>query len=133
MGLTTEKITANKLLEYFSEEILKVGDEVVNCGNRRPPSFLVQDIYTKEQHLVYYKVKNSISPLKIQPKLFYSTIYGIRSNISDPTIRYTQYDTLVGEFQDNRKQDVLNIELKNPSFLKQEKNYYHEHILISLI
>ena len=68
---------------------------------------------------MYYDISNT--PLRVQPKLFQSTLYGIRSNISDPTIRNAQYDTLVGVFQDNGKQDVLNIELKNPSFFKTRK------------
>ena len=57
----------------------------------------------------------------MQPTLFQSTLYGIRSNISDPTICNAQYDTLVGVFQDNGKQDVLNIELKKTSFFKTRK------------
>ena len=52
-------------------------------------------IYKKEQSLLYYKVDSNISALKIKPKLFRDTFYGIRSNIGDPTICSAQYDTLV--------------------------------------
>ena len=85
---------------------------------------IVYDVYKK--HIVYYEVKKTISPLKVQPKLFRSTLYGIRSNISEPTICSAAYDTLVGVFQDHAKHDVLNIEF-------QERKYYHEHNSISLI
>ena len=67
---------------------------------------------------MYYDISNT--PLRVQPKLFQSPLYGVRSNISDPTICNAQYDILVGVFQDNGKQDVLNIEFKTHPFLKQE-------------
>ena len=91
------------------------------CTNDSPTRLFMNDVYKLEQEMVYYDIKKSITPLRVQPKLFRSTLYGIRSNISDPTIRNAQYDTLVGVFQDNGKQDVLNIELKNPSFFKTRK------------
>ena len=102
LGVYTEKKSATKLLDYFIN--------MQGCINDSPPTTLfMDDVYKFEQELVYYDISNT--PLRVQPKLFQSTLYGIRSNISDPTIRNAQYDTLVGVFQDNRKQDV--------------KNYYH--------
>ena len=55
-------------------------------------------------------VKGSGVSLKLKLKLFHSKMYGIRSNLSDPTISSSQYDTLISVFQDYSKQDVLNIE-----------------------
>ena len=59
----------------------------------------MNDVYKFEQNIVYYEFKKTISPLKVQPKLFRSTLYGIRSNISEPTIHSFAYDSLVGVFQ----------------------------------
>ena len=71
--------------------------------------------------MVYYEVNKGISPLKIHPRLFRSTLYGIRSNISEATIGSAQYDTLVAVFQDLGKHNVLNIEFQNPPFFKTRK------------
>ena len=113
LGIYTEKKSATKLLDYFSD--------MQECTKDSPTSLFMNDVYKFEQEMLYYEVKKSISPLKVQPKLFRSTLYGIRSNISDPTIRSAQYDTLVGVFQDNAKHDVLNIEFQNPPFFKTRK------------
>ena len=48
-------------------------------------------------------------------------MYGIRSNISDPTICSAKYDTLVSVFKAYCKQDVLNIVFDNPCFFKMRK------------
>jgi hypothetical protein len=113
LGLYTEKRTATKLLDYFTN--------TMECTNDTPTALFMNDVYTFEQNTVYYEVKKNDSPLKVHPKLFRSTLYGIRSNISEPTIRSAAYDTLVGLFQDHSKHDVLNIEFKNPPFFKTRK------------
>ena len=81
----------------------------------------MNDVYKFEQQMVYYEINQGINPLKVHPKLLRSTLYGIRSNISEATIRSAQYDTLIAVFQDRGKHDVLNIEFQNPPFFKTRK------------
>ena len=111
LGIYAKQIVGNTILDYIDKQIL----DMVNCN------MFMQDIYKKEQSLVYYKVDSSISALKIKPKLFHDTLYGIRSNISDPTICSAKYDTLVSVFKAYSKQDVLNIVFDNPCFFKTRK------------
>ena len=111
LGIYTEKIVGNNLEDCIDKGIF----EDLNCNT------FMKNIYKKEQTLVYYKVDSSISSLKIKPKLFHDTLYGIRSNISDPSICSAQYDTLISVFKDCGKQDVLNIVFENPCFFKTRK------------
>ena len=113
LGIYTEKQTSTKLLDYFSD--------MKDCTKDSPADSFMNDVYKFEQQMVYYEVNKGISPLKIHPRLFRSTLYGIRSNISEATISSAQYDTLVAVFQDRGKHDVLNIEFQNPPFFKTRK------------
>ena len=113
LGIYTEKQTSTQLSDYFSN--------IQDCTIDSPTYLFINDVYKFKQQLVYYEVDKSISPLKIHPRLFRSTLYGIRSNISETTISSAQYDTLVAVFQDRGKHDVLNIEFQNPPFFKTRK------------
>ena len=117
LGLTTEKITPLQLqLNVFPNAVIK------ECKDIEDYSFtllLYMDVYKQSKQ--YYDVKREVKSIDIQPKLFRSTLYGVRSNISDPSISSSSYDTLVCMFQDNEKQDVLNIEFQNPIFFKTRK------------
>ena len=113
LGIYTEKQTSTQLSDYFSN--------IQDCTIDSPTYLFMNDVYKFKQQLVYYEVDKSISPLKIHPRLFRSTLYGIRSNISETTISSAQYDTLVAVFQDRGKHDVLNIEFQNPPFFKTRK------------
>ena len=113
LGIYTEKKTSIKLLDYFSD--------MQDCTKDSPATLFMNDVYKFEQQMVYYEVNTSISPLKVHPRLFRSTLYGIRSNISETTISSAHYDTLVALFQDRGKRDVLNIEFQNPPFFKTRK------------
>ena len=129
LNLSNEKMEKKSLSNFFESNIPQ---HVSDCAR------IMKSVYMKEQNLAYHKVKRTLVKgfavrIKLKPKLFHSKIYGIRSNLTDATISSSQYDTLISVFQDYSKQDVLNIEFKTHAFLKQEKNYYQEHILISLI
>jgi hypothetical protein len=113
LGIYTEKKTSIKLLDYFSD--------MQDCTKDSPATLFMNDVYKFEQRIMYYEVNTTISPLKVHPRLFQATLYGIRSNISEPTIRSAAYDTLVGLFQDHSKHDMLNIEFRNPPFFKTRK------------
>ena len=117
LGLTTEKITPLQLqLNVFPNAVIE------ECEENEEYSFtllLYKDVYKHSKQ--YYDVKREVKSMDIQPKLFKSTLYGVRSNISDPSISSSSYDTLVCMFQDNEKQDVLNIEFQNPTFFKTRK------------
>ena len=113
LGIYTEKQTSTQLLDYSSN--------IQDCTKDSPSYLFMKDVYKVQQQLVYFEVKRGISPLKIHPRLFRSTLYGIRSNISEITISSAHYDTLVAVFQDRGKHDVLNIEFQNPPFFKTRK------------
>ena len=113
LGIYTEKLKSSQLLDYFNN--------IQDCTKDSPAYMFMNDVYKFKQQLVYYEVKKGISPLKVHPRLFRSTLYGIRSNISETTISSAQYDTIVGLFQDHGKHDVLNIEFQNPPFFKTRK------------
>ena len=113
LGIYTEKQKSSQLLDYFNN--------IQDCTKDSPAYMFMNDVYKCKQQLVYYEVKRGISPLKVHPRLFRSTLYGIRSNISETTISSAHYDTIVGVFQDCGKHDVLNIEFQNPPFFKTRK------------
>ena len=113
LGIYTEKLKSSQLLDYFNN--------IQDCTKDSPAYMFMNDVYKFKQQLVYYEVKRGISPLKVHPRLFRSTLYGIRSNISETTISSAHYDTIVGLFQDYGKHDVLNIEFQNPPFFKTRK------------
>ena len=113
LGIYTEKRKSSQLLNYFNN--------IQDCTKDSPAYMFMNDVYKFKQQLVYYEVKRGISPLKVHPRLFRSTLYGIRSNISETTISSAHYDTIVGLFQDYGKHDVLNIEFQNPPFFKTRK------------
>ena len=112
LEINKEKVVKSRLSDFFESN---VPIHVTECAR------IMKSVYMKEQNLVYYyvkrtKVKNFGVRLKLKPSLFHSKLYGIRSNLSDPTISSSQYDTLISVFQDYSKQDVLNIEFQNPCF-----------------
>ena len=113
--VTEQRIVTHKLIDQLDK--ITINDFPRPCHAQ----LLTQDLYMAEQECVYYKVENNSKVMKLDLNMFLSTLYGIRSNISAPTIRNTQYDTLVAVFQDYAKNDVLNIEFQNPSFFKTRK------------
>ena len=113
MVYTQKNKHQHNFLDYFSN--------IQDCTKDSPAYLFMNDVYKFKQQLVYYEVKSDISPLKVHPRLFRSTLYGIRSNISETTISSAHYDTLVALFQDRGKHDVLNIEFQNPPFFKTRK------------
>ena len=48
-------------------------------------------------------------------------LYGIRSNISDPTIRNNSYDNIISLFVEKNTNDVEHVEFRNPPFFKTRK------------
>ena len=113
LGIYTEKQKSSQLLDYFNH--------IQDCTKDSPTYMFMNDVYKFKQQLVYYEVKRDITPLKVHPRLFRSTLYGIRSNISETTISSARYDTIVGVFKDHGKHDMLNIEFQNPPFFKTRK------------
>ena len=117
LEINKEKVVKSRLSDFFESN---VPIHVTDCAR------IMKSVYMKEQNLVYYYVKRTKVKyfgvrLKLKPRLFHSKLYGIRSNLSDPTISSSQYDTLISVFQDYSKQDVLNIEFQNPCFFKTRK------------
>ena len=48
-------------------------------------------------------------------------LYGIRSNISLPSVRNGEYDKIINLFDDKREEGVINRHIKNPVFFKSRK------------
>ena len=48
-------------------------------------------------------------------------LYGIRSNISLPSIHNREYDKIINLFDDKREEGVINRHFKNPVFFKTRK------------
>ena len=94
LNLTNEKMVKKSLSEFFESNIPQ---HVSECAR------IMKSVYMKEQYLPYHKVKRTIVKnfgvkLKLKPRLFHSKLYGIRSNLSDPTISSSRYDTLISVF-----------------------------------
>jgi len=70
---------------------------------------------------IYYEVDKDINPLQIHPKSFNSHIFGLRSNISDPSIRNNSYDNNISVFIGNETNDVEHVGFKNPPFFNTRK------------
>ena len=129
LDIATEKISTKKLMDnLFSDQI--------NCANRSYTALLYNEVYNAKEssNPIYHDIKKdaTLPGIMKQPKLFRSSVYGIRSNISEPSISSSAYDTLVCMFQDNEKHDVLNIEFQNPTFFKTRKellSYAHFDIV----
>ena len=117
LGLTMEKITPMQLqLNVFPNAVIEECEEVEEHSFTL---LLYKDVYKQSKQ--YHDIKKDVKSIEIEPKLFRSALYGVRSNISDPSISSSSYDTLVCMFQDNEKQDVLNVDFKNPTFFKTRK------------
>ena len=113
LGINKEKKTATKLLDYFTF--------VEDCAKDSPANLFINDVYKFEYEMVYYEVDKDINPLQIHPKSFKSHIFGLRSNISDPSIRNNSYDNIISLFIGNETNDVEHVGFKNPPFFNTRK------------
>ena len=113
LGINKEKKTATKLLDYFTY--------VEDCVKDSPANLFINDVYKFEYEMVYYEVDKDINPLQIHPKSFNSHIFGLRSNISDPSIRNNSYDNIISLFIGNETNDVEHVGFKNPPFFNTRK------------
>jgi len=113
LGINKEKKTATKLLDYFTY--------VEDCVKDSPANLFINDVYKFEYEMVYYEVDKDINPLQIHPKSFKSHIFGLRSNISDPSIRNNSYDNIISLFIGNETNDVEHVGFKNPPFFNTRK------------
>ena len=113
LGINKEKKTATKLLDYFTY--------VEDCVKDSPANLFINDVYKFEYEMVYYEVDKDINSLQIHPKSFNSHIFGLRSNISDPSIRNNSYDNIISLFIGNETNDVEHVGFKNPPFFNTRK------------
>ena len=119
LGLYTGNKSTSKLLYYFQDE--NYAKKYDFPRKPFPSNLFINDVYLQEQNLNYFKIEKKDEGLRTNPSLFQSTIYEIRTNISDYSINNAQFDRLIGVFQDKGKQDVLDIEFQNPFFFKTTK------------
>ncbi len=113
LGINKEKKTATKLLDYFTF--------VEDCAQDSPANLFINDVYKFKYEMVYYETDKDINPLQIHPKSFKSHIFGLRSNISDPSIRNNSYDNIISLFIGNETNDVEHVGFKNPPFFNTRK------------
>ena len=59
--------------------------------------------------------------MNVYPKLLHSTLYGVRSNISDSTVRNNNYDNIISLFVGNTIKGVEHLKFRNPSFFNTRK------------
>ena len=84
------------------------------------PDNYINTVLDYKQEICYYKIGKTIKKLKLN--LFKNKkLYGIRSNISNPTIRNSEYDGVISLFAVNKTNDVVHVDFKNPSFFKTRK------------
>ena len=97
LELTMEKITPMQLqLNVFPNAVIEECEEVEEHSFTL---LLYKDVYKQSKQ--YHDIKKDVKSIEIEPKLFRSALYGVRSNISDPSISSSSYDTLVCMLQDN--------------------------------
>ena len=70
--------------------------------------------------MVYNEINNKKS-MKVYPKFLHSNLYGVRSNISDSTIRNNNYNNIISLFVGNTTKGVEHVEFRNPSFFNTRK------------
>ena len=89
----------------------------------RHPCFYVNNVLDKKQNMSYYAIPIDMKPTMIQIDYFNTdgVLYGIRSNISDPTIRNNSYDNIISLYVGNTTNDVEHVEFRNPPFFKTRK------------
>ena len=95
LDIATEKISTKQLMDnLFPNQI--------NCANRSYTTLLYNEVYNAKEssNPIYHDIKKdaTLPGIMKQPKLFRSSVYGIRSNISEPSISSSAYDTLVCMF-----------------------------------
>ena len=116
-----------KLLDISEGEKISINlSDVLNIDGLEPDGacgkHFQNEMYKLEQNVVYNEIlPETDETYPLYPELFPSIIYGLRSNISEPTIKNSKYDTIVALFQHQMQGDVLNIKFKNPSFFKTRK------------
>ena len=118
LGLQEGKTFLKRLIDYFHGGLMRTLEK---SAGHTPVALLVNDVHRIEQDLCYFEIKTGQGSLKINPSLMSTRLYEVRSNISEWSIHNSRYDQLVALFQDEKKQDVLNVQFRNPSFFKTHK------------
>ena len=78
-------------------------------------------LFTQPSNHSYFSILKNDSVLKIKPNFYMNRIYGIRSNISLPSIRNGEYDKIINLFDDKGEEGVINRHFKNPVFFNTRK------------
>ena len=89
----------------------------------RHPCFYLNFILDKKHDMSYYAISLDMKPTMINIDFFKTdgVLYGIRSNISNPTIRNNSYDNIISLFVGNNTNDVEHVEFRNPPFFNTRK------------
>ena len=87
------------------------------------PVFFLEKALGVKLDMSYYVIPTNMKPTMMQIDYFKTdgVLFGIRSNISDPTIRNNSYDNIISLFVGNTSKDVEHVEFKNPPFFNTRK------------
>lgn len=78
------------------------------------------------QTLSYFHIRKNAPLIYVNFNHFKNRLYGVRSNISFPSIRNIEYDKVVTIFKPSNGDDISHIEFKNPLFFKSRKELLSE-------
>ena len=82
----------------------------------------LDSLFNSKQEIEYYIVRKRMKKKKLILNLFKDDrLYGIRSNITDPSLFNSNYNNIVSLFVGNRTDDTVHIDFKNPSFFTTRK------------
>ena len=87
------------------------------------PVFFLEKALGAKWDMSYYVIPTNMKPTMMQIDYFKTdgVLFGIRSNISDPTIRNNSYDNIISLFVGNTSKDVEHVEFRNPPFFNTRK------------
>ena len=85
------------------------------------PAESIVVLFTQCCNYSYFPIWKNDRALKIKPNFYMNRLYGIRSNISLPSIRNGEYDKIINLFDDKGEEGVINTHFKNPVFFKTRK------------
>ena len=106
-------------VSYIDDE----GEELLNEFSRSNiTNNYINTLFNHKQELQYFKVRKRMKSRKLNLKMFQNeTLYGIKTNISDPIVWNGEYDDIITLFVGNKTNDVVHVDFKNPSFFPTRK------------
>ena len=109
-------ISHSSIKEMCKQEELSNFNEIKDI-----PAEGIVELFTQPTIHSYSPISKNEVVLKINPNFYINRLYGIKSNISLPSIRNGGYDKIINLFDDKREEGVINRHFKKPVFFKSRK------------